>query len=85
MPKITSLQAREILDSRENPTVAVELVLDEKFVGKSAVPSGASAGKHEAVEMRDGDFERCKKKGVLKAIGNIQTTIKQALWQAKRP
>jgi len=79
MPKITSLSAREILDSRGNPTVAVELTLDEKFIGNSAVPSGASTGKYEAVELRDNDPKRFKGKGVLKAVGNVQTEIKQAI------
>jgi enolase len=79
MPKITSLSAREILDSRGNPTVAVELTLDEKFIGNSAVPSGASTGKYEAVELRDNDPKRFKGKGVLKAVGNVQTEIKEAI------
>ena len=79
MPKITSLSAREILDSRGNPTVAVELTLDEKFIGNSAVPSGASTGKYEAIELRDNDPKRFKGKGVLKAVGNVQTEIKEAI------
>ena len=79
MPKITSLQAREILDSRGNPTVAVELILDGKFIGNSAVPSGASTGKYEAVELRDDDLERYKGKGVLKAVNNVRTEIKEAV------
>jgi len=74
--KITALSAREILDSRGNPTVAVELILENKFAGLAAVPSGASTGKYEAVELRDNDPKRYKGKGVLQAVNNIQTKIK---------
>ncbi|MBU2028951.1 phosphopyruvate hydratase [Patescibacteria group bacterium] len=77
--KITALSAREILDSRGNPTIAVELVLDDKFIGMAAVPSGASIGKYEAVELRDNDAQRYKGKGVLQAVNNVQTEIKEAL------
>lgn len=79
MPKITFVSAREILDSRGNPTVAVKLTLDDKFNGNSAVPSGASTVKYEAIELRDGDTKRYKGKGVLKAVGNIQNEIKNAI------
>ena len=58
MAMITEVYAREILDSRGNPTVEVEVVLDDGCVGRAAVPSGASTGVHEAVELRDGDKER---------------------------
>ncbi len=77
--KITDLSAREILDSRGNPTVAVELILEDKFVGLAAVPSGASTGKYEAVELRDNDPKRYKGLGVLQAVKNVQTEIKTAL------
>jgi len=79
MPKITALSAREILDSRGNPTVAVELTLDDQFTATAAVPSGASTGKHEAVELRDGDAKRYLGLGVLKAISNINNEIKDAV------
>lgn len=77
--KITGLSAREILDSRGNPTVAVELILEDKFTGIAAVPSGASTGKYEAVELRDNDPQRYKGLGVLQAVKNIQTEIKAAV------
>lgn len=76
MPAITSLLAREILDSRGNPTVSVELTLDGGAVGVSAVPSGASTGKYEAVELRDNDRQRFGGKGVLIAVENIRTEIR---------
>lgn len=77
--KITALSAREILDSRGNPTVAVELILENEFIGVSAVPSGASTGKYEAVELRDNDVKRYKGKGVLQAVTNIQTKIRETI------
>jgi len=77
--KITGLSAREILDSRGNPTISVELILDDKFSGMAAVPSGASTGKYEAVELRDNDSKRYKGLGVLQAVKNVQTEIKTAL------
>jgi enolase len=77
--KITELSAREILDSRGNPTVAAELTLENEFVGLAAVPSGASIGKYEAVELRDNDPKRYKGKGVLRAVNNIKTEIKSAI------
>ena len=79
MPKITSLSAREILDSRGNPTVSVEITLDDQFTATAAVPSGASTGKHEAVELRDNDPKRFQGKGVLKAIANVEGEIKNAV------
>ena len=79
MGKITKLKAREILDSRGNPTVAVDLVLDEKFSATAAVPSGASTGKYEAMELRDGEKARFGGKGVLKAVENVQEVIKEAV------
>ncbi len=72
---IASIRAREILDSRANPTVAVEVVLESGARGEAAVPSGASTGVHEAVELRDGDARRYGGKGVLQAIANVHDTI----------
>lgn len=79
MSKIKSLQAREILDSRGNPTVEVELTLSDGSFGRAAVPSGASTGSHEAVELRDGDSKRYGGKGVLKAVANVNLTILKAI------
>lgn len=72
---ITDVYAREILDSRGNPTVEVEVYLEEGFMGRAAVPSGASTGAFEAVELRDGDKDRYLGKGVLKAVDNINMEI----------
>ena len=72
---ITDVYAREILDSRGNPTVEVEVYLEEGFMGRACVPSGASTGAFEAVELRDGDKTRYLGKGVLKAVDNINTEI----------
>ncbi len=79
MTSITEVHAREILDSRGNPTVEVEIVLDSGVVGRAAVPSGASTGEREALELRDGDKERYKGKGVLKAVENVNQIIAPAL------
>ncbi|HOE68229.1 MAG TPA: phosphopyruvate hydratase [Candidatus Omnitrophota bacterium] len=76
---ITSIKAREILDSRGNPTVEVDVLLKDGTLGRAAVPSGASTGEHEAVELRDGDKSRYLGKGVLKAVKNANTTIAKAL------
>jgi enolase len=76
---IETLHGREILDSRGNPTVEVEAVLVTGASGRAAVPSGASTGAHEAVELRDGDKERYGGKGVLAAVGHVNTTIAAAL------
>lgn len=73
--KITKVIAREILDSRGNPTVEVDLTLSDGSFGRAAVPSGASTGKYEAVELRDGDKKRYAGKGVLKAVENVNTII----------
>lgn len=78
MAKITSVLAREILDSRGNPTIEVELSLG-KITGVASVPSGASTGVHEALELRDGDKVRYKGQGVLKAAENVNITIKDAI------
>ncbi len=71
MAKIEKTMAREILDSRGNPTVEVDLVLDDSTIGRAAVPSGASTGRHEACELRDGDQKRYLGKGVAKAVNNV--------------
>ncbi|MCB1173442.1 MAG: phosphopyruvate hydratase [Leptospiraceae bacterium] len=76
---ITGIQAREILDSRGNPTVEVDVYLEDGVVGRAAVPSGASTGEHEAIELRDGDKGRYLGKGVLKAVENVNTTIANEL------
>ncbi len=78
MPKIQKLQAREILDSRGNPTVEVDITLKDGSRGRAAVPSGASTGSHEAVELRDGG-SRYNGKGVMKAVKNVETTLAKAL------
>jgi enolase len=72
---ITEIRAREILDSRGNPTVSTHVYLNSGAVGKAAVPSGASTGKHEALELRDGDPSRYLGKGVLKAVANVKEII----------
>src|SRR5947199_795346 len=79
MPKILSLHAREILDSRGNPTVEVDCTLDDGSFGRAAVPSGASTGEYEAVELRDGDKARYGGKGVLKAVQNVNESIAGAV------
>ncbi len=76
---ITNVHAREILDSRGNPTVEVEVELEEGIVGRAAVPSGASTGEHEAVELRDGDKDRYVGKGVQKAVQNVNDQLADAL------
>ncbi len=77
--KIKYLRGREILDSRGNPTVEVDAILEDGSFGRAAVPSGASTGEHEAVELRDGDKSRYMGKGVLKAVENVNNEIKKAL------
>jgi len=79
MTAIRSVLAREILDSRGNPTVEAEITLENGIRGRAAVPSGASTGKHEAVEIRDGDPLRYLGRGVLRAIENVNTIIAPAL------
>ncbi|MBN1862786.1 MAG: phosphopyruvate hydratase [Dehalococcoidales bacterium] len=79
MSTIESTRAREILDSRGNPTLEVEVRLSGGATGRAAVPSGASTGKHEAVELRDGDRARFKGKGVLKAVANVNGPIARAI------
>ena len=75
MSLIDFIEAREILDSRGNPTVEVDVYLEDGSFGRAAVPSGASTGVHEAVELRDGDKKRYGGKGVLKAVENVNTII----------
>lgn len=72
--KIEKIIGREILDSRGNPTVEVDVILESGFIGRASVPSGASTGEHEALELRDGDKKRYGGKGVLKAVNNINNT-----------
>ncbi len=75
MTAIIDLHGREILDSRGNPTVEVDVLLEDGSFGRAAVPSGASTGAHEAVELRDGDADRYLGKGVLKAVDAVNTEI----------
>ncbi|HBB24950.1 MAG TPA: phosphopyruvate hydratase [Bacteroidetes bacterium] len=79
MSTITDVFAREILDSRGNPTVEVDVILEDGSFGRAAVPSGASTGEHEAVELRDGDASRYLGKGVTKAVENVDGPIAEAL------
>ncbi|MRT18207.1 phosphopyruvate hydratase, partial [Vitellibacter sp. q18] len=75
MSIITDIYAREVLDSRGNPTVEVELYTESGAFGRGIVPSGASTGEHEAVELRDGDKSRFMGKGVTKAVDNVNKLI----------
>src|SRR3954467_12672396 len=79
MTRITGIQAREILDSRGNPPVEVVVYLAWGAVARAAVPSGASTGEHEAVELRDGDSARYLGKGVQRAVQNVEESIGPAL------
>ncbi|CAN5833078.1 phosphopyruvate hydratase [soil metagenome] len=79
MIKIAEIRAREILDSRGNPTVEAEVILTNGVHGRAAVPSGASTGQHEAVELRDGEEQRYLGKGVLDAVSNVEEAISPAL------
>jgi enolase len=79
MSFIANIQARQILDSRGNPTVEVDVITDSGTLGRAAVPSGASTGTHEAVELRDGDKKSYLGKSVLKAVNNVNTVIKEEL------
>ncbi len=79
MSTILDIRSREILDSRGNPTVEVEVLTDDGYLGRAAVPSGASTGKYEAVELRDGDKKRFLGKGVLNACKNIEEIIREGL------
>jgi len=77
--EITDIVAREILDSRGNPTVEVDVILEDGIMGRAAVPSGASTGEHEALELRDGDAQRYGGKGVTKAVAHVNEQIADAL------
>ncbi len=79
MSKIKNIKAREILDSRGNPTVEVDVILESGVIGRASVPSGASTGKREAIELRDNNPKRYNGKGVLKAINNVNSIIKSHL------
>src|SRR6186713_748251 len=79
MSAIIDIHARQILDSRGNPTVEVDVELESGATGRAAVPSGASTGAHEAVELRDGDRSRYGGKGVRKAVANVNAEIASAL------
>ena len=79
MGQILNIHAREILDSRGNPTIEVEVILESGFIGRAAVPSGASTGENEALELRDGDKKRYLGKGVLKAVDNVNNVIAKKL------
>lgn len=79
MCTIESISAREILDSRGNPTIEVDVLLEDGSFGRAAVPSGASTGEHEAVELRDNDGDRYNGKGVLKAVDHVNTEIAEVL------
>ena len=79
MAAIADITAREILDSRGNPTIEVDVVLESGAMGRAAVPSGASTGAHEAVELRDGDASRYGGKGVLTAVANVEGEILEAI------
>ena len=78
MSIIIDIHAREILDSRGNPTVEVDVTLEDGTIGRAAVPSGASTGEHEALELRDGDSARYLGKGVTKAVENVVNEIGRA-------
>ena len=79
MAQIVNVHAREILDSRGNPTIEVDVITASGFIGRAAVPSGASTGENEAVELRDGDKNRYLGKGTLKAVDNVNTIIAEAI------
>ena len=77
--KIKDIKAREVLDSRGNPTVEVDVILENGILGRAIVPSGASTGSREALELRDNDANRYMGKGVLKAVNNVNTIIREKL------
>src|SRR6188508_1182164 len=79
MSTIVDINAREILDSRGNPTVEADVILAGGAIGRAAVPSGASTGEHEAVELRDGDKQRYLGKGVLKAVHHVEMILAPAI------
>ena len=77
--KITRVRARQVIDSRGNPTVEADVYVGDGMKGRAAVPSGASTGEHEAVELRDGDKSKYLGKGVLKAVSNVNNEIAKAV------
>src|SRR5258708_36777585 len=77
--KIVKVHARQVLDSRGNPTVEADVILEGDVLGRAAVPSGASTGEHEALELRDGDKSKYLGKGVLKAVANVNGEIAKAV------
>src|SRR5580704_16990128 len=77
--KITAVHARQVIDSRGNPTVEADVILSGGALGRAAVPSGASTGEHEALELRDGDKSKYLGKGVLKAVANANNEIAKAV------
>lgn len=79
MSKITQIKGRQIIDSRGNPTVEVDVYLESGVMGRAAVPSGASTGEHEAIELRDGDKTKFMGKGVTKAVANVDTVIAKSV------
>ena len=79
MSSIVDVVAREILDSRGNPTVEADVLLESGVMGRAAVPSGASTGTREAIELRDGDAARFLGKGVMQAVENVNTEISEAI------
>ena len=79
MSIIIDIVARQIFDSRGNPTVEVDVITENGILGRAAVPSGASTGEHEAVELRDNDPARFKGKGVINAVNHVATEIRSAL------
>ena len=84
MSTIIEIKGREILDSRGNPTVEADVVLEGGARGRAIVPSGASTGEHEAVELRDGDKQHYQGKGVLKAVKNVIQNLRKP-WLARTP
>ena len=76
--KIIAVHGRQILDSRGNPTVEADVLLEDGSLGRAAVPSGASTGEHEAIELRDGDKSHYLGKGVLKAVANVNGADRQS-------
>src|SRR5918996_1038249 len=79
MSEIVDITAREILDSRGNPTIEADVLLESGTMGRAAVPSGASTGSREAIELRDGDKKRYGGKGVMKAVEHVNTEISEAI------
>ncbi|HYA63971.1 MAG TPA: phosphopyruvate hydratase, partial [Candidatus Sulfotelmatobacter sp.] len=77
--KISRIRARQVLDSRGNPTVESDVLLESGAFGRAIVPSGASTGEHEALELRDGDKSKYLGKGVLKAVANVNSEISKAM------